>query len=90
MEACKGCRQSKTVMSDSLPSSTKQFQAVSRQKLKGLLKKATLPLEPICYYSDSHRGRIADCEGTTTIMYISYVIVWHWHAKDTEPWVICA
>ena len=35
-KTCKGCRQSKTLMSDSLPRSTKEFQAMSKQKLKGL------------------------------------------------------
>jgi hypothetical protein len=63
-KTCKGCHQSKTLMSDSLPRSTKEFQAMSRQKLKGLLKKATQPLESTCYNSDSHSGRISDRAGT--------------------------
>jgi hypothetical protein len=33
-KTCKGCDQSTTLMSESLPSRTKEFQAMSRQKLK--------------------------------------------------------
>ena len=35
-EPCKGCRQSKTLMTEPLTSRTKELQAMSRQKLQGL------------------------------------------------------
>ena len=45
--------------------------------------------------SDAHSGRITDhgrianCAGTKKkIVCILYVIVRHWHVKDTETWAV--
>jgi hypothetical protein len=65
-KACKGCSQSKMLMSEPLPSTAKELQAMSRSKLKvavGLLT-VHIPLALICLNSGSQSGRIADCAGT--------------------------
>ena len=30
------------------------------------------------------------CGDKKKIVYVLYVIAWHWHAKDTESWVVCS
>lgn len=65
---------------------------MSRQKLKaavGLFNRTQL-LQPTFLKSDSHGGSIADCVGTKKkTAYILRVTVRHWHAKDTQHWVLC-
>jgi len=63
-------------MSESLPSRIKELQAMSRQEACGC---------------GSVSNRITESAGMEKkIVNILNVTVWHWHAKDQEPWVICS
>jgi hypothetical protein len=74
-------------MYEPLPSRTKELHAMSRQTLTVAVELLAghTTLSAICINFKSHSSRIADCAGTKKkIVYILYVIVWHWHAKDRE------
>ena len=91
-KTCKVCRQSETLMSGPLPSRTKEPQAMSRRKLKvavGLLTGHTTLRSRMFKFGLTQRQDCRLCWDEKTA-YIAYVIVRLWHARDTEPLVLCS
>jgi hypothetical protein len=77
-ETCKGCCQSKTLMSDLLPRKTKELQAMSRQQLAvavGLLTGHTTLMFKL-RLTWRRDCRLCGDEKEDTL-HILYVIVWH-------------
>jgi hypothetical protein len=92
-KTCKGCRQSETLMSEPVSSRTKGPQAISRQKLQvavGLLTGHTTLTAHMFKLGITQRRDCRLCGNEKKPVYILYVIVRHWHAKDTEPWIVCS
>jgi len=96
-KTCKG-HGSKTPMNEPLPSRKKELQAVSREKHKVAVEllRGHTTLRAYMFRPDAHSGRIidhsriVDCAGKKKIVCILYIIVRHWHAKDTETWAVCS
>ena len=91
-KTCKVCRQSETLMSGPLPSRTKEPQAMSRRKLKVavvLLTGHTTLRSRMFKFGLTQRQDCRLCWDEKTA-YIAYVIVRLWHARDTEPLVLCS
>ena len=88
-----GCRQSETQMSEPVSSRTKGPQAISRQKLQvavGLLTGHTTLRFHMFKLELTQRQDCLLCGDEKKTVYILYVTLRHWHAKDTEPWVVCS
>jgi hypothetical protein len=92
-KTCKGCRcrQSETLMSEPVSSRTKGPQTISRQKLQvavGLLADHTTLRAQMFKLGLTQRQDFRLCGDEKKTVYILYVTVRHWHAKDTEPWAV--
>jgi len=80
-------------MSEPLSCRTKELEEMSRWKLKvagGLLRGHTNLRTHVFKLGLTQRQ---DCQlwgPNKKIAHILYVFVWHWHAHDTKPWVVCS
>jgi len=80
-------------MSEPVSSRTKGPQAISRQKLQvavGLLTGHTTLRAQMFKLGLTQRQDCRLCGDEKKTVYILYVTLRHWHAKDTEPWVVCS
>ena len=92
-KTCKGCRQSETLMSGPVSSRTKGPQAMSRQKLRvavGLLTGHTTVTAHMFKLGLTQKQDYLLCEDERKTVYILYITVRHWHAKDTETCAVCS
>jgi hypothetical protein len=79
------------LMSEPQPSRAKVFQAMNRPKIKGTVGLLTGHTTLRARMFKLRLTQQKDCQlyrDKKKIMYILYVIVQHWHAKDTELWAI--
>jgi hypothetical protein len=81
-------------MIEPLPRKRKELHAMSRQKLKsgsGLLIGHTTIRSRMFKLRLTWRQECRLCrDKKEDSLHILYVIVQHWHAKETEPWVVCS
>ena len=86
-KAYKGYHQSKMLMSEPQPSRAKELQAMTRPNMKGAVGLLTGHTTLRAHVLKLGLAQQQDCR-LSKVVCISYVIVQHWHAKDTERWVI--
>jgi hypothetical protein len=92
-KTCEGCHHLNTLMSEPLPSRKKELHAMRRQKLYvavGILKGHTTLRANTFKLGLKKWQDCRLCRDKKKIVGTLYVTDRHWHAKYTEPCIICS